>query len=85
MEAGDALHPLRQAAPGETLAVLILDVHVVVGLSPVHPNKDHLAPLGSTGTNTEPEDPSSHLMDQCSRHDIPPAVTGTSPTSRGTI
>jgi hypothetical protein len=28
---------------------------------------------------------SSPLMDQCSRHDIPPAITATSPTSRGTI
>ena len=59
MEAGDALHPLRQAAAAQPFAVLVLHVHVVVGLSPVHPNKDHLAPLRSTGTNTEPEDPSS--------------------------
>jgi hypothetical protein len=28
---------------------------------------------------------SSPLMDQCSQHDIPPAITATSPTSRGTI
>jgi len=30
--------------------------------------------LSSNGTFVEPEDPSSFLMDKCSRHDIPPAV-----------
>ncbi len=46
-----------------------------MGLGPVHTNKDHLAPLVD-GTFVEPEDPSSFLMVQCSRHDIPPAVEG---------
>ena len=44
VEAGDALHPLGQPATAKTFAVLVLHVHVVVGLSPVHPYKDHLAP-----------------------------------------
>jgi hypothetical protein len=48
---------------------------IVVGLGPVHSDKDHLAPLVDD-TLFEPEDPSSYLMDQCSRHDIPPAVEG---------
>jgi hypothetical protein len=72
MEPGDTLHALGQPAPGEAFAVLVLNVHVVVGLSPVHPNKKSLlAPLSLTGTNTEPEDPSSSLTDQCSKPDIP--------------
>ena len=57
METGDPFNPLRQAATAQPLAVLVLNVHVVVGFSPVHANKDHLAPLRSTGTHTEPEDP----------------------------
>ena len=78
--------PSGSRASAQALAVLVRHVHVVVGLGPVHPYEDHLAPLTRrTGTNTEPEDASSYLMDQCSRHDIPPAVTATSPTSRGTI
>jgi len=49
----------------------------MVDLSPIHPYEDHHVPSArSVGTFTEPEDQSSHLMDQCSRHDIPPAVTG---------
>jgi hypothetical protein len=35
--------------------------------------------LSSTDTNAEPGNPSSSLTDQCSGHDISPAVTGTSP------
>jgi hypothetical protein len=50
-------------------------MYVMMGLGPVHSDKDHLAPIVDD-TLFEPEDPSSYLMDQCSRHDIPPAVEG---------
>ena len=63
-------------------------MHVVMGLGPVHSYKDHSVAtfqlVGSTPA-VSLEVASSPLMDQCSRHDIPPAITATSPTSRGTI
>ena len=69
-----------------TVALAVPHVHVVLGLNPVHPSKDHLSPSPDRPcTNLSPETPSSSLMDQCSRHDIPPAVQGTSPASRNTI
>ena len=86
MELGDALHALGQPAAAQPPAVLILDVHVMVGLRPVHPDKDQsrlLPPV--TAPDIEPEDPGSPLIDQCSGHVIPPAVQETSPASRGTI
>ncbi len=59
---------------------------------PNPPYEDHLAsPARSIGSFTEPEDPSSHLMDECSRLDIPPAVTephrpaGARPASRARV
>ena len=67
MEAGDALHAVGQPAPAKAFAVLVLHVHIVVGLSPVHSYENHLAPLSSTGTNTRARGPSSSLMDQCSK------------------
>jgi hypothetical protein len=85
MEAGDAFHTLRKTATPEAFAVLALHADVVVGLSPVHPDKDHLDPSSFDQHQHEPEDPAASSQDQCSRHDIPPAVTGTSPTIRGTI
>jgi hypothetical protein len=84
MEPGDALHSLRKATATEAFAVLVLHVHVVVGLGPVHPYKDHLGSSSFDRHQHEPEDPSSS-QGQCSRHDIPPAVTGTPPTIRGTF
>src|ERR1700735_5552256 len=35
-----------------------------------------LSPLHRRSLSLSPEDSSSFLMDQCSRHDIPPAVRG---------
>ncbi len=43
VEAGDALYPLGQAGLGQSSALLVGHMHVVVGLSPVHSNKDHLS------------------------------------------
>jgi hypothetical protein len=45
MKPGDPLYSLGQPAPAQPLAVLILDMHIVMRLCPVHPDKDHLAPL----------------------------------------
>jgi hypothetical protein len=42
VEAGDALCRLGQAGLGQPPALLVGHVHVVVGLRPVHANKDHL-------------------------------------------
>ena len=64
VEPGDALHPFGQPATGQTLAVRILDEHIVVGFRPVHSNKDpHPRSSPSTVTPYEPEDSSSFLMD----------------------
>jgi hypothetical protein len=61
-------------------------MYIVMGLGPIHPNKDHLlSPLTRIEPNLSLEAASSPLMDQCSKHNIPPAVTATSPTSRGTV
>ena len=87
VEPGDAVHPFRQPGLAEPLADLVGHVHIVVGLSPVHSYENH--PVASRSSKPAPavslKAASSPLMDQCSRHDIPPAITATSPTSRGTI
>lgn len=87
MEPGDAVDTFGQPDPAEPLALLVGHVHVVMGLGPIHSNKDH--PVASHSSDQHPqlslEVASSPLMDQCSWHDIPPAITATSPTSRGTI
>ena len=59
VEAGDALHSLRKAAAGEALSVLVLDMHVVMGLSPIHPYKDHLAPLARPAPTPSPRTPAA--------------------------
>jgi hypothetical protein len=73
VEARDPVHAFGKSSTPKAFSVLIHHVHVVMGLGPVHSDKDHPAPL-IDGTFVEPEDPSSSLMDKCSRHDIPPAV-----------
>src|ERR1700733_571591 len=55
VEAGDPLHPLGEPATPNAFAGLVLDVHVVMGLSPVHPYKYHLAPYLVERHITEPE------------------------------
>jgi len=51
VKTGDALHPLGQSTTGQTCAVLVDHEHVVVGLSPVHPNKKSPCPSSIDGTN----------------------------------
>lgn len=76
VEPRDAGDTLAQPATGQPFPVHVFHIDVVVGLGPVHSHKDHLLLLSIGDEHTEPEDPTSSLMDQCSRHDIPPAVTG---------
>ena len=88
MEPGNPLDPFRQSGLHQSHTVLVGQMDVVMGLGPVHSYKDHSVAtfqlVGSTPA-VSLEVASSPLMDQCSRHDIPPAITATSPTSRGTI
>jgi hypothetical protein len=50
VEPGDALHTLGQTPAAQPCTLLILHVHVIVGLSPVHPDEDQsrLLPVTST-------------------------------------
>jgi hypothetical protein len=64
--------PFVQPALGELLTMLVEHTHVVVGLGPVIPTKITARPL-SVDT-PESEKNLSDLKDQCSRHDIPPAI-----------
>jgi hypothetical protein len=82
----DPLHPFREAAPHQPPPLIVLQFDVVMGLRPVVAEEQHpvllaleLLPVASL------EETSGDLMDQCSRHDIPPAITTSSPTGRGTI
>ncbi len=88
VEASNAVHPFRQPGLGQPPALPVCHVHVVMGLRPVHSYKDHPVAtfqLVGPAPTVSLEVASSPLMDQCSKHDIPPAVTATSQTNRGTI
>jgi hypothetical protein len=77
----EAMPPTSPALhPASSLATCDLVSH---GFRPVHPSKNHLAPLADPAMNHEPEDSSSSLMDQCSGHDIPPAVRGDLTSQQG--
>jgi hypothetical protein len=84
VESSDPFDAFGKSSTAEAFGVLVHHVHVVMGLGPVTPTKI-IWLLSSNGTFVEPEDPSSSLMDQCSRHDIPPAVNGDLTADRGTI
>src|ERR1039458_5076836 len=58
----------------EDFAIAVQDAHVVVGLSPIHSNKDHFA-TSRRLNHDEPRGNGSVLMVQCSRHDTPPAFS----------
>jgi hypothetical protein len=88
VEPGNALDPFRQSGLDQSHTALVGHMYVVMGLGPVHSYKDHSVAtfqLVGSALAVSLEVASSPLMDQCSRHDIPPAITATSPTSRGTI
>jgi hypothetical protein len=44
MQHRDACYPLRQPTPGQHPASLVFDLDVMVGFSPIVPNKQHPAP-----------------------------------------
>ena len=54
MELGDAFHAFRETAATEPFAFHVLHEHIVVGLGPIHPDKDHLGPPRLTGVDTSP-------------------------------
>jgi hypothetical protein len=58
----------------EYLSFGVQDAHVVVGLGPVHSNKNHFV-TSSSLTMSEPRGGGGDLMDQCSKHDTPPAFS----------
>src|SRR5664279_6549177 len=67
MQAGDAVHTLRQPRPGQPPALLILDLDIVVILSPVVADEQHpLRSLPIADTDTAPGNPCT-LMTKCSR------------------
>jgi hypothetical protein len=65
---------VRNPLPGENRSRLVEDADVVVGLGPIHSDENHV--ITSVGRwNSSLEGNGSELMDQCSRHDTPPAFS----------
>ena len=64
-------HAVGHPTLAENVARFIHHTDVVMVLGPVHSHKEHL----TSSFSSEPEELRSALMDQCSRHDIPPAVS----------
>jgi hypothetical protein len=85
VEAGDALYALGQPASTEAFAVLVLHVHIVVGLSPVHPYENYVAPLSSTGTNTRARGPQQLTNGSVLEARHPTSRHGNLTDSKGTI
>jgi hypothetical protein len=54
VEPGDAVHALRETGLGQPLAFLVDHMHVVMGLSPVHPDQDHPHPSSLNRAPPEP-------------------------------
>lgn len=84
VQPGDALQPLRQPGPGQPAATLVLQLDIVVILSPVVSDEQHpqqLPPVSGRQDHST-RDPCD-LMIKCSRrggHGIPSAVQ--SPANR---
>jgi hypothetical protein len=71
VQADDTLHPLGHPSLGKDAALLVEHARVVVRLGPIDAHEDHDSLLPRP---LSPEEVRGELMDQCSRHDIPPAV-----------
>jgi hypothetical protein len=56
----------------EHVATFVHDAHVVVDLGPIHSNKNHVV---TPFVVYEPRGDGGDLMDQCSKHDTPPAFS----------
>jgi hypothetical protein len=70
----DALHTVGNASPSQHMSMLIDHARIMMRLSPIHTHEDHPAASFLDG-HDELEETRGALMDQCSRHDIPPAVS----------
>jgi hypothetical protein len=87
----DSRQALRQPPFRKPRTLLIKHADVVVALSPVIPDEDHRSSPQLVDHPSESEKNLSDLMDQCSRHDIPPAIrssrqpAGARSRSRGAI
>src|SRR5438045_7901190 len=69
----DALKPIGNSSLGQHLPALIDQADVVVGFSPIDSDKDH-SHLLRVGLYTRAKERSDELIEQCSRHNIPPLV-----------
>jgi hypothetical protein len=78
MQSRDPGHPIGQPPPDQHRPGVVLDLNVVMGLSPVIADKQHPTLLALTHPEAS-EKTCYDLMDQCSRHDIPPALPASSP------
>ena len=72
MQLADPRDAVRNPAFAEHYAFRIHHADIVMVLCPVHTNKDH--PLLLLVCPHEPKEKRGDLMNQCSRHDTPPAV-----------
>jgi hypothetical protein len=73
MQLGQTGDPIRHPAAAEHHPGLVQHAHLVVGFGPVQADNDH--PASSPAPPWRAEEARSDLMDQCSRHPIPPAVS----------
>ncbi len=69
----DALKPLVNSSLGQHLPALVDQADVVVGFRPIDSDKDHWHLLAPTHQRRAKESP-DELIEQCSRHNIPPVV-----------
>ena len=85
VQGGDAGQAIRQSPPDQKPARVILELDVVVGLSPIVADEQHSgspSPLMiNTSLGVDLLRPNGSVLN---RHDIPPALPASSPTSRGT-
>jgi hypothetical protein len=73
VELGHTGDTIADATPTQDHPTFVEHTDVVVGLGPVHADKDHLLPPPPNDT-PQPEEFRSDLMVKCSRHATPPAV-----------
>ncbi len=85
MERANPRKSLRQSSSRELLAALVHQMNVVMIFCPVVTDEQHPGRLPSPWWFASRRATSGDLMDQCSEHDTPSALTQPSPTSRDTI
>ena len=75
MEPANTLDALRQPSGGQLPAGAVFDEHVVMRFGPIVADEHSAHRYLLIVVRFEPEATSSLLMDQCSQHAIPPAIT----------